>query len=508
MKAYAKRVVLFGIDGAGTFFERTPTPNIDRIFENGAVSRRTLTELPSISAECWGSMLHGVDCGRHGLTNWLSGHRPFPADSPYPSVFRVIREHRPDAQMASFSDWKNINIGIIEDGLGVYKYSAKDCDLVEPAIDYVNHHDFTLMFFQFDSVDHEGHAHGYGSPEHLAMITKNDGYIGRIVDAIEARGWLEDTLILVEADHGGTPGDAQGRGEHGGDTDAEKYVCFFAAGGGARHVELRDMLVRDTAPAILHALGIEQPSSWNSRVPGGLFPDIPEILPRPEGLPLAVRRTRARPEDGAFPARFVDLEPLLYLPFETSDALPEGSERLGKLYLVDGVRGHALQMDDGGIALPCPSLKEGFSLMGWLWLNAQPGLATVAGTRGPDGDGSGFCLYVKPGFLCARISMTEGKPHTMELALPPGIGGQWLHFALAFAPNAGRVGISMDFGPMIWHPMGERRAVPDGTGRLYLGMTEDFGASVRLPGALDDLCLCRRPLDDGDIVQLHAYYMD
>ena len=40
---YAKRVVLFGIDGAGTFFEKTPTPNIDRLFAKGAVSDRVVT---------------------------------------------------------------------------------------------------------------------------------------------------------------------------------------------------------------------------------------------------------------------------------------------------------------------------------------------------------------------------------------------------------------------------------------------------------------------------------
>ena len=62
LKKQTKRVILFGIDGAGTFFEQAETPNIDRIFKEGAVSNRTLTELPSISAECWGSMLHGVDC--------------------------------------------------------------------------------------------------------------------------------------------------------------------------------------------------------------------------------------------------------------------------------------------------------------------------------------------------------------------------------------------------------------------------------------------------------------
>ena len=31
-----KRVALIGVDGAGTFFRQTDTPNIDRIFENGS----------------------------------------------------------------------------------------------------------------------------------------------------------------------------------------------------------------------------------------------------------------------------------------------------------------------------------------------------------------------------------------------------------------------------------------------------------------------------------------
>ena len=62
----AKRVVLFGVDGGGTFFEQAKTPNMDRIFASGAVCRKTLTEIPTISAECWGGMLHGVECGWHG----------------------------------------------------------------------------------------------------------------------------------------------------------------------------------------------------------------------------------------------------------------------------------------------------------------------------------------------------------------------------------------------------------------------------------------------------------
>lgn len=42
------------------------------------------------------------------------------------------------------------------------------------------------------------------------------------------------------------------------------------------------MMVRDTSSVILHALGIEQPVGCTGRVPGGLFPDCMETLPRPK----------------------------------------------------------------------------------------------------------------------------------------------------------------------------------------------------------------------------------
>lgn len=511
MKAWAKRVVLFGIDGAGTFFEQTSTPNMDRIFKNGAVSRRTLTEIPTISAECWGGMLHGVDCRRHGLTNWLTGHRPFPADSPYPSVFRVIREQMPNAELASFCDWNNINFGIIEDGLGVYKYHAKDYDLVQPAIDYVNSHDFTMMYFQFDSVDHEGHAHGYGSPEHLDMITKNDGYIGRIVEAIEKRGWLDETMILVEADHGGTPPDANGRGGHGGTSDAEKYVCFYAAGGGVRHAELQDMLVRDTAPSILHALGLEIPDTWNSRVPGGLFADVPENLPRPEGLPLAITEPEPKPETGCYLERFSDLEPALYLPFESFHDLPEGTEKLGKLYLVDGVRGHGMRLDDGSISVPCPVGSESFSLTAWVKLNAVENRMPVAGLHCPENPAS--WLYVvatgEDHLVLTVRNLDAEKTKNMEIALPPQREGVWMFLAVSFDADTGTTGFSMNFEPLIRQQLPGKQLFLNGQPpRLFLGRDDVQGYGQQLPGVLDDVCLYRKALSDEDIAKLKAYYME
>ena len=510
MKQWAKRVVLFGVDGAGTFFEQTPTPNIDRIFRNGAVCRRALTELPSISAECWGSILHGVDCRRHGLTNWATGKRTFPTDSPYPSVFRVIRENRPNAEMASFCEWGNVNYGIIENNLGVYEVNAEGDELIQAAVDYINGHDFTLIYFHFDIPDGAGHAHGYGSPEHLASITLADSWIGRVTEAIEKRGWLEDTLLLVEPDHGGTPPDEHGRGSHGGDSDAEKYVCFFAAGGGAQHTELHDMLTRDTAPAILHALGLPIPDTWNSRVPGGLFADVPENLPRPEGLPVQVEELKLKKEYGRFEEELAGLKPALHLPFSTPDALPEGTERMGKLYLVDGLREKAMRFDDGALRIPCPLEGGSVSFTAWLRLDAVENRMPVLSVRCAE-DGSSWICIAATGedHLVLSVKLRGvNKPRHMEVALPAKRTGTWIFAAGSFDAEAGTAGFSINFEPVMHQLLPGREIMGEGEkAQLLLGIDDLSTDEQRFPGELEDVCVYNKALTDEDIAKLKAYYL-
>ena len=78
-------------------------------------------------------VLANTDVARyiHGLTNGRASSTPYPTDSIFPTMFRVIRENMPDAQLASFCNWNSINIGIIEDGLGVTKGSGGDENLTE-----------------------------------------------------------------------------------------------------------------------------------------------------------------------------------------------------------------------------------------------------------------------------------------------------------------------------------------------------------------------------------------
>jgi hypothetical protein len=177
------------------------------------------------------------------------------------------------------------------------------------------------MFVQFDEVDGAGHGSGYGSETHFEAITRIDGYIGQIYDAYVDKGIIDETLFIVTADHGGTPG-----GSHGGWTDAEKYIMFAAAGktvveGGT----IQDAEIRDTAAIVLHALGLsdQQPDTWTARVPGDLFVGV-DAVERPVYIPSAGTESDRYHETVPTPSKdsgkhvtdFVDNDLSVYLPFD------------------------------------------------------------------------------------------------------------------------------------------------------------------------------------------------
>lgn len=513
----AKRVVLFGVDGAGTFFDQASTPNIDRIFQNGAVCRRTVTEFPSISAECWGAMLHGVDCRHHKLSNGTAAMFTYPTDSPYPSVFRLVRENYPNAVLASFCDWAPINIGIIEDGIGVHKDSAKAAMLPDLSIPYINENDFDLLFYQFDDVDDAGHKNGYGTPNHLAEIEIVDSYIGRIYDAVVSRWGKEDTVFMLEADHGGTPPDENNRGKHGGNSNAEMYVRFNAVGRCINNTELKGMEVRDTASAILHIFGIEQPESWNGKIPDNMFPET-SVMERPEGLPLPVSDMAhdSFPDTGDFTEKFADLNPLLYLSFENETMVPY--EQFGKLYTVDGIHGTGMKFDDGYMAVDAPEIPASFTVCGWIRYDSLLGQSTIIANRTSNwyrynnfekhANDPGFCI-VSGGNSMHLMLKTTGSNVDMTYPIPSNAEGGWLQFTAVVDSSKKRAGLSLGFAPFKWVPLPEGATVCPNFGKLYVGMDYkpegEESHSTPLVATLDDIAVFGSA-DETILTRLKKYY--
>jgi len=274
-------VIIVGIDGAGAFFQNANTPHFDRIFANGSITYSALSSKPTISAECWGSMLLGVGPEIHNLTNTIVSQRPYPIDSQFPSVFRRIHQVYPDAKMGSFCDWNPITFGIVENNLNIATATARDDELVPTICDYIRKEKPDFLFMQFDSVDGAGHRNGYGTTAHLQRIQEVDRLINDVYHAIEDSQIADETLFMVIADHGGanTP---EGKGTHGGWSDSEKYVTFAATGNNVKHGSIDQMNIRDLAAIVLYAFGIELPAfredGWSAQIPAGIFddPTIPQ----------------------------------------------------------------------------------------------------------------------------------------------------------------------------------------------------------------------------------------
>lgn len=264
------RVIIIGWDGAGDFVRGAHTPNLDRLFASGASTLEAQTASPTISAECWGSLLHGVSPAKHGLTNTKADKEQFPVNSPYPSIFRVAREAFPHAKLAAYSAWEPINSGIIEPSIGVHKVSMPDGELVQAIAAYIKENpDFKLLYVQLDLPDAAGHKHGYNTPGQHRVIEETDQHTGVILEALEEADLLKNSLIIAVTDHGGGGENAF---DHGSDHPMDKTIFWGCTGPGiAPGTKLEHVDISDTAAVVAHALGLEASASWEGKLPVGLF---------------------------------------------------------------------------------------------------------------------------------------------------------------------------------------------------------------------------------------------
>lgn len=267
-----KHVFIIGIDGAGRFIKDADTPNFDRIFKDNAVDYYARSEIYTISAQNWASILTGVSQSKHDLNNTITEMEERTSQTQFPTIFTYARRAMPDAELASFVNWSNINFGIIENDIGVTKVSVgDDAALTDRICSYFDEGNSPALFFvQYDSVDHAGHEYGSASEEYLKQIETVDGYLGKVFDSIEKNGLLDDSLFIIVADHGHTA-----EGGHGLPTMRETNVTLAVRG---KHIVKNGKLDvftrnRDVAAIALHALGIKRPDNMTSRIPAHLFYD-------------------------------------------------------------------------------------------------------------------------------------------------------------------------------------------------------------------------------------------
>ena len=118
-----------------------------------------------------------------------------------------------------------------------------------------------MLFIHFPDTDRVGHAYGWMSDHQLQAVTFVDGMIGEIVAELERGGYLDRTLLIVTADHGGH-GD-----KHGDDAPLDRTIPWLAVGPGvAPGITLvSEINTFDTAATAAHALGLPCPEVWDGQ---------------------------------------------------------------------------------------------------------------------------------------------------------------------------------------------------------------------------------------------------
>ena len=267
-----EHVVVVGIDGGGGLFHDGDCviPEFAAFFAtDGVITYDNRCETPSISAQNWGSHLHGVSPDKLEVTNIKVAVQRF-TNRKYPSVFQVIRNADPTCELASFCTWAPINYGLIETSAKVHKVPDQkfmnelysDGKNLEYVLEYLESNDPKMLFVQFVDADETGHSCGFGSPQYIEEVKRSQSYALEVFSKFDP----ETTLFIVIADHGGTPD-----GEHGGDSEAEMKVVFGIRGKTVNPAGMTPFMPRDLAPIILNALNITIPSSMEGDPHESLF---------------------------------------------------------------------------------------------------------------------------------------------------------------------------------------------------------------------------------------------
>ena len=508
------RVCIFGVDGGGAWINADYMPNVQRIFNGGATTNTCQVSLPSVSTPGWTSILHGTSPDIHGRTNnYMGTKEPFPVDSPYPSVFRVLREADPNAKMAAFSYWPTMTKGVIETNIGVHTLIAEtDAESNEKAIEYIQKNDPKILLVHYTDTDHMGHETGYGpnSEGHTEAMKKADALIGELYAAYEANGWLDSTLFITTADHGGV--NINGVGNHGGSSPEEVNIFLGVQGPGVKqNSDIVDARYYDTAAIIAHALGLERPEGWIAKVPDGVFHGVHgqtrnEVLYQVSDYRDHVN-TKAPSKEGEKITDIFGKEKFeFFLDFEgeAKDLTGNHQATVNKtVTFEEGYFGQSANFSQGSVLLDdCALGEEPITIGAWIKSDQIQPRSLLMASKPLSTEGDGFYL------AASNEGLTFGARNgNIRNSFPPyfpyDVNEGWIHILIVVDNTT--ITQYTDFKLADGQSF-DRANVPSGAFPIAIGSNPTGNHAPAFTANLDDVFIYRGAMTSEDVAKLAAYY--
>jgi predicted AlkP superfamily pyrophosphatase or phosphodiesterase len=254
----ARHVVVLSLDGARADALRAAMPA--SLVARSAASWTAQTVRPSLTLPAHASMLSGLIPAVHGVTfnDWRPGGPPF----RYPTVFTAVAAA--GGRAAAFVHKQKLMM-LVPGGEAFHaRWLAyprfRQTAVVEAAARYLAEQRPAFLFVHVADPDDRGHARGWMSEEYLAVIAAAPSLMERMLRAFDDAGVATAALLIVTADHGGHDR------THGTSRPEDMTIPWLALGGAAQAgAVLGQVMVYDTAPTVLAALGLPVPPDWQGR---------------------------------------------------------------------------------------------------------------------------------------------------------------------------------------------------------------------------------------------------
>lgn len=266
--ARAQRALILSVDGLRPdVLLRGDAPNIRALAAGGSFTYWARSTPHSITLPTHISMLTGVEPNTHGIL-W-NGELPFsePVYPRVPTLFELAKKAGySTGAVTGKSKFAVLNKpGSIDFAYKPDDAKTDDADVTTHATQMIRSDRPEVMFVHFPGVDSAGHQFGWGSEEQIAAVALVDRCIGSVVQTLAEQQMLDQTLIILTADHGGS-----GR-THGADDFRSRYIPWIVTGPGIRKnhdlTNNRDLVVEvyDTFNTVCTMLGIKPTRRTNGK---------------------------------------------------------------------------------------------------------------------------------------------------------------------------------------------------------------------------------------------------
>lgn len=264
----ADHVLIVSIDGLRPdAIDKAQAPTLQGLIRTGAYCPKAQTVRPPVTLTSHTAMLTGLDAPRHGV-DW-NDYRP--GHIRHPTVFTEAKKAGRSTAMLFgknkfhyLADPSVIDFvygeppqkkgGIDSSGAGLAKVFATEW--LEKR--------FALTFVHIREPDLAGHGHGWMGPEYLDAVAVADRAVGSLVETLRQAGRLDQTAIIVTADHGGS---GKNHGAVKPENTTIPWICVGPGVPAGLRIE-RMIYTYDTAPTALAFLGIPAPEGIDGKAVG------------------------------------------------------------------------------------------------------------------------------------------------------------------------------------------------------------------------------------------------